>query len=224
MQNLNDWRVSKQIYEDFCKYGDQLALERFAKSSNAKLSVISTGWIDSSSRQVLDFIMNYYNEHLPVNAEVWMKVHQSITRNIMQKDIVQRINDFVTKNISHMLFDYDEIAAARNPVKVVGTISAKETIIPVYQIEVPSIGLKMVLCFNFDHWKLSVKSEKPITNAFKGLFDYTRALPKEHIPGFDKSVETTKLIDDRNSFTCIINSEYNLYTALYIIKRQCQMK
>ena len=224
MESVNDWRISKHIYEDFCKYGDQKSLEDFVESNNAKLKIITTGWIDSSSRQVLDFVFNYYNEHLPVNADVWIKVHQSITRDIMHKDIIQRLYSFVKDNITQMLYDYDEVNAANYPIKVVGFISEKTSLIPVFKIEVPMLGLKAILCFANGNWKLSIESEKPIMNTFKGLFDYNRALPSEHTPGFNKEIEFTKLVDNKNGFTCLINSEYNLYTALYIIKRQCQMK
>jgi len=224
MESVNDWRISKQIYEDFCKFGGQESLENFIKSSNVNLKIISVGWIDSSSRQVLDFIFNYYNEHLPVNADAWMKVHESITRNIMHKDIVQRMYSFVKNDISKMLFDNDEAMVASFPIRVVGTVLEKGMIIPVYQIEVPMLGLELILGFVNDSWKLSIMSEKPIMNAFKGLFDYNRKLPSEHVQGFDKNVEFTKLVENKNRFTCLIHSEYNLYTALYIIKRQCQMK
>lgn len=65
-------------------------------------------------------------------------------------------------------------------VRVISTHTSKSICLPVYSLERPDLGLRLVLRDNFYNWKLSVLSEEPIIANFDGLF-YTTPPPD---PGY----------------------------------------
>ena len=60
---------------------------------------------------------------------------------------------------------------AMDVAQVISTHRSKSAVLPVYLLQRPDLGLRLILRNNFYNWKISVISEKPIVEpAFEGLF------------------------------------------------------
>ena len=95
---------------------------------------------------------------------------------------------------------------------------SKSVKLPVMEIDLSKIGIKIVLRCNFYDWNISVESEKDITCDFMGLINdgnnsylYFQGFPE------DRKHDTYSETNKRN-FSLCLRDEYDVYTFLFILR------
>ena len=132
------------------------------------------------------------------------------------------VETFITQKIVPMLFYNDSEKMAKYPPKIKSYYIEDRVKFPVYEIYVPNDSLRIIMCHNFKFWKVSISCRAKLVNTFRGLFDMYSKPSTDHYEGFDQDYEYNRLVDNHSAFTFETNDNYNLYTILYIIKRQCE--
>ena len=136
-----------------------------------------------------------------------------------QCDFVRRINNiFLT-----IATDYESIEDFNERMKirdnytpyVIGAHVSKSVRLPVIEIDLSKIGIKIVIRDNFYDWCISVESEKDINCDFKGLITddkgYFEGFPEDRI--YKKYSET-----NRKNFSFCLGDKYQVYTCMFLLK------
>ncbi len=123
-------------------------------------------------------------------------------------------------------------ALVKGPVNVISTHTSKSVLLPVYSLEKPDRGLRLVLRNNFHNWKLSVLSQTPIEQDFSDLFhttppvdpDYTgNPLSPVYFEGFPQDlIFGYYSTSDHKQWSAEIWSDYALWTTVYLISKQLE--
>ena len=100
---------------------------------------------------------------------------------------------------------------------VISTHRSKSVLLPVMEINLKSVGVKLVFRDNFYNWNVTVESEKDIECDFRGTFTdesyhycFCEGFPSDRIYGMYK--------DNHKKFTCCINSDYELFTFMWLLR------
>lgn len=98
---------------------------------------------------------------------------------------------------------------------VIGTHRSKSVLLPVMEMDLSKIGLKIILRYNFYDWCISVESENDIDCDFMGLITdqkgYFEGFPLDRI--YDIYSETNK-----KKFSVVLNNKYQVYTFVYLLR------
>ena len=175
---------------------------------------------DLTDPDLLKLIREYYDEHLPLDVTKWVRANIPspimIYKNAFSHQVV-----FVRDVLTDIFFEsYDE--SENNPVVVISHHFSKSIKLPVYQIDVPKLGLKIILRNNFYDWKVSIISSIPIDFEFGGLFRRNEKV--QFCEGFPPEYVFTCFNKNNQKFTVDISNDYKLYTFLYILKNQLLRK
>lgn len=182
-----------------------------------------------SEEELIDICREYYKEHLPVDATTWIRVNIPDDKLIYKegcgkqirfiRDIIYR-NLFFSKEYPKAEKDsFDDEQEKYNSFQpmVISTHRSKSVILPVMEIDLKSVGVKIILRNNFYNWNITVESEKDIECDFKGTFTderyhycFCEGFPKEKIHGIYK--------DNHKKFTCCIVSDYELFTFMWLLR------
>ena len=185
---------------------------------------------DKSEEELIGICRKYYREHLPVDVTAWIRVNQP-DKKLLFKDGCGKQVCFIRDTICRNLFLYEEYPEAKGgkwddeiykkikafQPKVISTHCSKSVILPVMEIDLKSVDVKLVLRYNFYDWNVTIESEKDIDCDFKGTFtdeDYRycfcQGFPKERIYGMYK--------ENHKKFTCCITSDYELFTFMWLLR------
>lgn len=98
---------------------------------------------------------------------------------------------------------------------VVGEHYSKSVILPVMEMDLSKIGLKIVLRCNFYNWCISVESENEIDCDFMGLITDEsgcfEGFPRDRIyEGYSKT--------NNKNFSLTLRGRYDVYTFMYILR------
>lgn len=100
---------------------------------------------------------------------------------------------------------------------VISKHTSKSVKLPVFELDLSRIGLKIVLRNNFYDWCISVESEKEIDCDWMGLVN-----PKDkgYFEGFPNERIYEPYYADRNNknFSVVLSNDYQLYTFMYILR------
>lgn len=165
---------------------------------------------------------DYYSKHLPIDVTTWIRVNQPDDNLIYKKgqgDQVCFLRDKIMRNMFYELlnkkYDYKEYEAFQP--KVIGTHYSKSVLLPVMEIDLPTYKFKMIFRDNFYNWNISIESEQEVIFDHKGLINdeayhycYCEGFPKDKIYG--------KYQESKNRFTICIDSDYQLYVFLFLLK------
>ena len=98
---------------------------------------------------------------------------------------------------------------------VVGTHRSKSVLLPVMEIDLSRIGIKIILRCNFYDWCISIESQKDIDCDFMGLITdrkgYFEGFPKDRI--YEKYSETNK-----KKFSLCLKDTYDVYTFIFLLR------
>lgn len=98
---------------------------------------------------------------------------------------------------------------------VIGTHYSKSVKLPVMEMDLSKIGLKVILRYNFYDWCISVESEKDVDCDFMGLVTdqkgYFEGFPQDRI--YDTYSENNK-----KKFSICLNDKYDVYTFMFLLK------
>lgn len=98
---------------------------------------------------------------------------------------------------------------------VIGTHRSKSVLLPVMEMDLSKIGLKIVLRYNFYDWCISVESENEVDCDFMGLITdhkgYFEGFPTDRI--YENYSETNK-----KKFSVVLDNKYQVYTFVYLLR------
>lgn len=98
---------------------------------------------------------------------------------------------------------------------VIGTHRSKSVLLPVMEMDLSKIGLKIVLRYNFYDWCISVESENEVDCDFMGLITDQ----KGYFEGFptDRIYEIYSEIN-KKKFSVVLDNKYQVYTFVYLLR------
>lgn len=197
------------ILEDLGKYYPKFNRSEFEKMDDAF---------------VMSLARNYYKNHLPVDVTAWYRVNHPDEKLIFKDGLSKQIC-FIRDDISCGLFyglenadingEFDSKRyEALQPV-VIGTHRSKSVLLPVMELTLKSVGIKMVFRNNFYDWCVSVESDYDINCDFKGLITdcegFFEGFPPSRVyPPYSKK--------NKKRFSFCIGNNYDLYTLMFLLK------
>ena len=177
---------------------------------------------ESTDPSVVMFARDYYDKHLPVDVNAWMRVNEPDEKLIYAKGLVNQVYFVRDTLCSLMRSTYEEWRD--NPPLVISTHYSKSVKLPVFQINLEKYGIEMVLRYNFYDWKISVKSDKSLDFDYMGLFNPTKKIPSVYCQGFPKNKVYGSYEQSHSQFTIEIYSGYDLYTFIFLLKNYLGIK
>lgn len=98
---------------------------------------------------------------------------------------------------------------------VIGTHRSKSVLLPVMEMDLSKIGLKIVLRYNFYDWCISVESENEINCDFMELVTnekgYFEGFPKDRIYDIYSS-------QNNKNFSVVLNNKYEVYVFMFLLR------
>lgn len=179
---------------------------------------------NATKEELIEIGRPYFDTH-PVAVTAWYSVNEPDEKLIYREGLGKQMvfvrdkickNLFFEKEYSHLKPFDDEWhdAIVESEPKVISTHYSKSVKLPVMEINLPSVNVKMVLRYNFYDWNVSVESETPIDCDFKGTFKdgkcWCEGFPKDRIYGNYK--------DDHKKFTVEIHSDYELFVFMWLLR------
>ena len=162
------------------------------------------------------------------NIRDWLKNNKPAD-NLIYKDGLYNQCNFVKDTLMRKLFlyvasDYDSGMEFDERIKiienfipsVIGIHRSKSVLLPVMEMDLSKIGLKVILRCNFYDWCISVESQRDVECSFAGLEiiekGYFEGFPKERI--YEEYSEKNK-----KNFSIVLRDEYEVYTFVFLLKR-----
>ncbi len=178
-----------------------------------------------SLEELRDLYQNYINSHLPFNSDSWLLVNEP-DEGLIYKDGPKQQVQFVKNKIYRNLFfdkecvglercsdEYDDVYDRFLPM-VVSMHKSKSVLLPVFELNLKSVGVKIVLRNNFYDWNVSVESEKEIVCDFKNLLTEEKC----YCEGFPNNKKYGKYEDNCKCFTVCIPDDYKLFTFMWLLR------
>lgn len=179
-------------------------------------------WGGHTDPSVIAYARDYYDKHLPVDVTAWIRVNEPDENLIYAKGLGNQVC-FVRDRLCQLLRPtYEEWRD--NPPLVISTHYSKSVKLPVFQINLEKYGIEMVLRYNFYDWKISVKSDKPLDFDYMGLFSPTKEISYLYCEGFPRDKVYGSYEQSHSQFTIEIDSRYNLYTFIFLLKNYLEIK
>ena len=167
---------------------------------------------------------SYFKEH-SVDATAWYSVNEPDEKLIYGKGCHDQIY-FVRNVICGSLFfekEYPNVKAftdewdnalVENEPKVISTHCSKSVILPVMEIDLKSVGVKIFLRNNFHDWCISIESEKDINCDFKGLVTDR----KGYFEGLTGKVYCKYSENNKKKFSVVLNNDYEVFTFMWLLR------
>ena len=202
--------VHYAILEDMQKY-----VKGFKKSNYE-----STG--DKTDEEVIYYLKNYYDNHIPVDITAWIRVNKPDKNLIFASSLLNQVS-FVRDKLCKVL-NPDYKYWDKNPPLVISHHHSKSVELPVYQINLKEYGVELILRNNFYDWKVSINSTSPLNFDCMGLFDTTKEIPHIFCEGFPKGKVFECYDKNHSQFTLEIVSDYDLYTYAFLLRKYLETK
>ena len=201
-------RVSYVLLEDMQKYIKGINVDDYEPCYDSKLT-------DPS---IIEYVRRYYDDNLPVDLTAWQRVNQP-DENLRYANQMWEQVAFVSSTLCqlwHPGYEYWE----NNPVMVISTHTSKSVRLPVYQINLVGYEMEIVLRNNFHNWKVSINCPHDSLQDFNymNLIKPARVIPSHLCEGFPKDKVYGSYRQNHSKFTVEIDSTYNLYTFMYLLK------
>lgn len=185
---------------------------------------------DKTVEELESICRPHYRENLPVDLQAWFSVNIPEDKMLYKHQATKQIV-FIRDTIQHLFFYkeypqfrpidvfHDDCKKAKDEFipMVISTHRSKSIELPVVEINLKSVGVKIVLRDNFYDWNVSIESENDIECDFMDTFKdekyhmcYCQGFPKDRIYGMYK--------DDHKKFTCYIDNDYTLFTFMWILR------
>ncbi len=108
-------------------------------------------------------------------------------------------------------------------VSVVSTHRSKSITLPVAHLDLRRHGVEVWMRDNFHNWKLSVRSERPLTCDFLDLFDPNVTHPDCYCEGMDGWVFGS-FAENPSTFTVEIAGDYGVWAFFRILRQHLRSK
>lgn len=194
----------------------RMYLEDLNKYANIKYSEdeIKNIMESMTEEEIRNLAKEYYEDKLPVDLLTWSRANVP-SDDMIFKDHYWKQIMVVRDHIPYLLIDnYEQFKELT--VNVIGTHKSKGIVLPVYEINLPHVGIKIIMRNDFFDWKVSVISEKDIELKKSDLFKDKEISPV-YCEGFKKEHVFGPYSKNKKQFTIEIDDTYKLVTFLYII-------
>ena len=200
--------VHYAILEDMKKYG--LNPSNYLKTS------------DKTDPTVIDFLREYYNRNLPIDATAWMRVNKPSETLIYGKELGTQLC-FVRDTLTSIFYaSWEE--CEKEPVMVISTHMSKSVTLPVYRLYINKYNIEIIIRCNFYNWIISINSEKPLDFDCMELFDANNVIPDYYCEGFPKDKCYGSYANSHTQFTIDITSKYDVYTFFFLLNNYLKNK
>lgn len=183
-----------------------------------------------SAEELISICRPYYREHLPIDVTTWIRVNKPDEKLIYKEGCGRQVC-FIRDTIYRRLFFEIEFPSAKdNPYSdesskayedfqpfVISTHCSKSVILPVMEIDLKSVGVKLVFRNNFYNWNVTVESEKDIECDFKETFT-DESYHYCFCEGFPGGRRHGMYKDNHKKFTCCIYNDYELFTFMWLLR------
>ena len=169
-----------------------------------------------SDPDVVEYVKNYYNNHLPIDVITWEKINNTGIFPVYSHFIEEQVY-FVEKRINKLLQPSND-DWLKYPSQVISIFYADLVKLPVYQINIKKYEVEVILSFNLYNWKVSIKSNTPLKFNTMGLFDLSRKIPSIYCDGFPENKVYGSYRQNSSRFTLELPTAYDLYTLMYLLK------
>ena len=203
-------KAQKVFLEDMEKYIKDFNPEDYEESLETDTAVIL------QTRE-------YYDNHLPVGVAAWQRVNKPEDRLIFKGAMYEQI-EFVRDSICDRLVFSDVSWDEHDEPLVISHHYSKSVKLPVFKIEREDVGLVLIMRCNIYDWKITVESKKPIECDFMGIIDTEKPVNKFCCEGFPKDKIYGSYNQDHSKFTVEIDSWYNVYTFIFLLKNYLGIK
>jgi hypothetical protein len=157
----------------------------------------------------------------------WRAVHAETNLIFVSKDrhgpFLPQVH-FVRDELAKLVWTGAELHPTKDCVVVIGEHTSKSVRLPVYSLERPDLGLRIVLRYNYFDWKLSVISDDPIKSAlFPFLFHTTSPIAPDftgnelddcYFEGFPKELVFGYHVDNKRRWSASLD-ERALWTTVF---------
>ncbi|MBR3281214.1 MAG: hypothetical protein IKI57_05215 [Clostridia bacterium] len=168
--------------------------------------------------EVIDFLRDYYDRHLPVDAKAWVRINDDIGK-VPQGESIGEQATF----IDHICWMMTTSQVTRNTPMVIALYQSSSGKKPIYQFEIKAVGIKVIIKAD-DSWLISIDSPKPLDYDFMELFDpYYKECPLT-IHDIPKEYAYDSFAENKSKFTIEINTQYNVYTFFYLLKHYLNIR
>lgn len=196
--------MKKTWLEDLNKYAN-------IKYSKEEIKIMDDTMTEDEIKQLS---MDYYKDNLPVDLLTWSRVNYPSV-DMLYKDAywkqIMEVRDYLPYLLAS---DYEQFKNIT--INVIGTHKSKSITLPVYEVNLPHIGIKLIMRNNFFDWKVSIISDTDIEIKNYDLFK-DRKIEPVYCEGFKKEQVFGPYSENKKQFTIEIEDTYKLITFLYII-------
>ena len=203
------WHVNKPIVRPYIVED----MKKYVKDFNPDDYYINEFFPTDES--VFEFLREYYNTHLPVSANAWLRAYKSFDERLTAGETVQEECGLICRLADMFTTDY------KKPVEpmIIGLYTILiDTKRPIYQINIEEYGLEIVLKKCKGNWRLSVKSNIPLDFEYYELFDPTlkvRWYNQDEFP-IEKTYKSYE--ENHCEFTIEIKSNDMLFMYFYLLR------
>jgi hypothetical protein len=148
----------------------------------------------------------------PILLKSWIAQNQPVD-DMRYKDAFNQQMRMFSDILSKIIFEDRDVAEVSTT--VIGEHKSKSILLPVVKIITPD--LRIIMRDNFHDWKVSVHLNKAINTDFTGLFDPSEKISSVYCQGFIDEWVYGPYINNHNKFTVGLNSDYDLYTFVYLV-------
>ena len=167
-----------------------------------------------TQNEIKEFAKEYYNNNLPVDLLSWSRVNYP-DDNMLYKDSYWNQIMFVRDKLPYLLAEgYEDFK--KITINVMGTHTSKSIVLPVYEMTIPRVGMKLIMRNNFYDWKVSVISEEEVDIKPGDLFR-DREIHKVYCEGFKQEYVFGRYSDNKKQFTVELDDDSKLVIFLYLI-------
>jgi hypothetical protein len=184
--------------------------------------------------------------HLQPWYDRWLKEYEDsnlIYARLGEKVLLRQVH-FVRDTLAPLVWadvPYEKRALAtprydiRETAIVVGEHHSKSVRLPVYAIERPDLGLRLVMRDNYYDWNVSIASEREITSDLRGFpLDYWNDGERSRFPngyrpgmswgycffqGFPLDAQFGPYAENHCRFSMCVRSDYQIFTLIWILMR-----
>lgn len=170
------------------------------------------GTIDKTDPEVIEFVREYYIEHLPVDLTAWARVNYPDPNLKYGKGLFTQ-ERFVSDEIWPMFYKDHGNKRDIRPM-IIGTHISNSVILPIIQLNIPKYGLEIVMCCDFYKWTISIASDKPVLLDHMGIFSSSQKIKVTPLPQ-EKVYKPYLLCKEK--FTLQLSSNYRVYTFFFLL-------
>lgn len=111
-------------------------------------------------------------------------------------------------------------AEVHDTILVVGEHLERRIELPVYQVDLPTVGVVALLRSDFHRWTVAISATRPVRVATSGLFDPSIGAPPWSRVGMPAAWHFGAYNLDHARFTAVVATDLQLYALMHMVARR----